>query len=372
LKSSRAKESFGSLGKLISKVDRSDLKSDFDSWPELATDAWRNSKVAELNRNFQSIIFAGMGGSGIIGSLISDIGEETASKLQLHNLNDYHIPEKFSKDSLVVGVSCSGNTEETLSALAEAHSRDMSISSFGSGGKLKQLSEKWNSGFTQTRMLKAPRSSLPGLLYPVLKQLSESRLINISNEDVEESLQNLSKARDVARNADDPKNPTMSIARQIARHDPLLIYSQRRTHAVGLRFRQSINENAKLHAFNGNVPEICHNDIVAWDYDVARIKKTKSKSSGLAVLLRLDDDSKEINVRYEILIDIIRSRGGAILESLCLGKSYLSRIITMLYLLDYATFYLAILRGVDPFGTPSIDTLKSQLEKKLNLVSRLE
>ncbi len=361
------------LKELIHEVDKSDLKSDFDSWPELAEEAWSHSEVNDLDGEYDSVIFTGMGGSGIIGALVSDIANETKSPLPFANLNDYHLPTSLSTRCLVVGVSCSGNTEETLSALSEAHSRGLKISSFGSGGSLKEFSEKWKSGFTQTRMLKVPRSSLPGLLFPVLKLLSQNGLLQINDADIEESIENLKRVRDLAISEDNKENLSVEIAAQVITYDcPALIYSQRRTRAVGLRFRQSLNENAKIHAFNGDVPEVCHNDIVAWDRDQASTRKTKSTTVPNAVMLRLKDDPEEIAVRFGVLRDIVRDRGGKCIDAPYLGRSFLSRAFSMLYFLDYATYFAAILRKVDPIITPSIDHLKSQLNKRLDFVSRLK
>lgn len=362
----------GSLSKLIEKVDRSDLKSDFDEWPELAKDAWTNSNVEEVDQRVDSIVFTGMGGSGIIGALLCDYANETRSPRRFECLNDYHLRSNLSKNTLVVGVSCSGNTEETLSALSEAHSKGLMIASFGSGGRIKDFSEKWHSKFTQTKMLKTPRSSLPGLLFAVLKFFWSNRLLQIEEAEVAETIENMKKVRNLCRGKDELENPSLAIARRIiASNAPLLIYSNSRTHGVGLRFRQSVNENAKLHAFHGDVPEICHNDVVGWDYSKADLKNPKSKMTPLAIMLRFEDDFTEIKTRFRILQDIIRKRGGKSLDSPCVGKSYLSRTLSMLYLLDYTTYYAAILRGVDPMKTPSIDLLKRELNKKLNFLSRV-
>ncbi len=360
-----------SLSKLIQKVDRSDLKSDFDSWPELANDTWTVSKVADIGRNFDSVLFVGMGGSGIIGALLCDYAKEMRSPLRFSCLNDYHLPSNLDGNTLVVGVSSSGGTEETLSALSDAHSKGLQIASFGSGGLLKDFSDKWDSKFTLTRALKTPRSSLPGLLFALLKFFSHNRLLPIEEAIVRETIEVMMRAREMSQ-GDELRNPALKIAKEIiASGTPPLIYSQSRTHSVGLRFRQSLNENSKMHAFNGDVPEICHNDVVGWD-SLTGLKGSKSKIDAIAIMLQLEDDNEEIKTRFGILRDIVRKRGGKSFDSPHAGESYLSRTVSMLYLLDYTTYYAAILRGVDPIKTPSIDLLKRELNKRLNFVSRLE
>src|SRR5579875_1283307 len=109
------------LEKTIRAIDKSDLRSDFASWANLASKAWNNTVAPDIQNKYDSILFAGMGGSGIIGGLVSDYATELNSDISFDTIRDYHLPSSIGKNTLVIGVSCSGNTEETLSILAEAY-----------------------------------------------------------------------------------------------------------------------------------------------------------------------------------------------------------------------------------------------------------
>jgi len=321
-----------------------------------------------------SVVIAGMGGSGIVAEVVSDVASEKDSSVQIRALKDYHLPRDVDRASVVIGVSCSGNTEETLGVLHEAAQRGVKGYTFGSGGLIEAFSKK-NSGykFTRTPMLKVPRSSLPGILFPVLRLLSASKIINLGEEEVAEAFGAMEAVKANAGDLHNPEfNPSLSIGTALNRADPCpLVYSSRRTRSVGLRFRQSLNENAKMHAFDGTVPELCHNEIVGWDLAASRaIGRGTTAAAPTSVLLKLDDDPEELRIRFEILRDIISKSDGRTIDAPFQGASYFAKIMSMLYSLDYATYFTSILRQVDPILTPSIDLLKKELQSRLDYLKR--
>ncbi|MCL5066800.1 MAG: hypothetical protein M1368_00410, partial [Thaumarchaeota archaeon] len=236
------------------KIDKSKLRSDFDAWPSLAAKSLDESNPPVLDRKYEAILFAGLGGSGIIGEVISDLAAES-SAVRIETLKDYHLPKHVGPETLVVGVSCSGNTEETISVVMEAIKRDVDVCAFGSGGILETISNP-KVKFTKTAMLKAPRSSFPGLFFPVLKFMMQNGYFSLQNSDVQEAVTALEEANISALRPNPNSNPALKLGLKIGESNAIpLVYSSRRTRSVGLRFRQSLNENTKLHAFDGVVPE---------------------------------------------------------------------------------------------------------------------
>ncbi len=362
----------------VSKVDPSNLRSDYDSWPTFANSSWEEAQPPSLERTYSSIVFAGMGGSGLIGEVVSDLSNELEA-FRIDVLKEYHLPKYYSNETLVVGISASGNTEETLSVLSEANKRGFDICTFGSGGMMERFS---NSNprvkFTKTPMLKVPRSSFPGIFYPVLKFMIQNSYLRISEDQVLDSIDCLSRAQELCQRPSAKQNRALEIGAALSEGKNVvpLIYSSKRTRSIGLRFRQSLNENAKTHGFEGVVPELCHNEIVGWDKNAASGKKRASReesggSSFVPISLRLEDDPLEIKTRFHIIEDILKKSKTQFLQAPSLGTTYLSKIISMLYLLDYASYYAAIFKHVDPILTPSIDYLKSELKTRLNFLSRI-
>ncbi len=371
----RSTRSIESVFSSASKIDKANLRSDFDSWPSLAQDVWNTVETPQLQRSYSSLLFVGMGGSGIIGEVMLDLAAEMDS-LRIDVLKDYHLPKSYGSDTLVVAVSCSGNTEETLSVVDEAMKRGLDICAFGSGGELEKLSSSNpRIAFAKTPMLQVPRTSFPGLFYAVLKFMNQNGYLKIPDDHIKDSIDCLRRVRELCISTHIRQNRSLEIATELtsSKSTVPLIYSSRRTRAVGLRFLQSLSENAKMHGFQGVVPELCHNEVVGWDLLATR-KQARSRASPIdfvPVSARLDDDPLEIKTRFQILEEILRKSKTRFVQAPNLGTNYLSRIVSMIYFLDYTTYYTAIMRGIDPIQTPSIDFLKKELKSRLNYLGRL-
>lgn len=359
------------IAELIDLVDRSHLQDDFEKWPELASDSWDKEIPYTISETPNTIFIAGMGGSGIVGELISDIFLETKSRIHIRTIKGYHLPPDLDSHSMLIAVSSSGNTEETLSVLHEAREKGLKGFTFGSGGLIEEFSKKNKSfQYTKTKAMKVPRTSLPALFYPVLKLLIQTKLLTLNESDVKESLGVLQECR--SDSGDFSLNFPLLAGEKLSSNLAIpLVYSTRRTRAIGLRFRQSLNENAKLHSFDGVIPELCHNEIVAWDYSSSLVQNGENQQTiPIPFLLHLDDDPPEVRTRVVIISEIIARNGIESIEAPHHGKSYLARVVSMLYHLDYATFFASVLRGVDPIGTPSIDYLKRELHSRLDYMKR--
>lgn len=356
------------------KFDKSNLRADFDAWPELAGKVWSETNTPQLQRSYSSVLFAGMGGSGIIGEVMLDLAMEGDSS-RIEVLKDYHLPRYYTNDTLLVAVSCSGTTEETISIIREASRRGLDTCAFGSGGEIEKMSAP-NHGitFTKTPMLKVPRTSFPALFYPVLKFMIHNGYLRTTEEEVIDSIDCLRRVRDLCIKPLVKQNKSLEIARELTKSRVCvpLIYSSKRTRSIGLRFLQSLSENAKFHGFQGVVPEICHNDVVGWDF--LSTKKTKKTFSNpidfMPFSLRLNDDPLEVKTRFQILDEILKKSKARFIPAPYLGTTYLSHILSMMYFLDYSTYYAAIIRGIDPSLTPSIDFLKKELGSRLNYLGR--
>lgn len=371
-KTGKSKKMAESLFANAPKIDKSNLKADFDAWPELAKSSWVDSQPPQLERSYQSILFVGMGGSGIIGELLSDIAaEQDACRMDV--LKDYHLPKFYTNDTLVVGISCSGNTEETISVLNEATKRGLDLCTFGSGGLLEKMAQtNPRIKYTKTKMLKVPRSSFPGMFYVILKFLIQNGFLKVAEEHVQDSIDCLSRSRELSSRPIVKQNKAIEIALDLVESKSTLplVYSSRRTRAVGLRFRQSLNENAKIHGYDGVIPELCHNDIVSWDFSKTAKNQKAYISNALPIALKLEDDPLEIKTRFQIVEEILKKSKSQIVQVPSLGTTYISRIVSMLYLLDYSTYFAAIMRGVDPILTPSVELLKGELKTRLNYLGR--
>src|SRR5438067_629097 len=97
------------------------MKKLIENFPEQLSQALGIANKARLNpkTNIQNIIITGLGGSGIGGTIISELVSDSCPVPVITN-NDYFLPAFVNENSLVIVSSYSGNTEETLNAMKES------------------------------------------------------------------------------------------------------------------------------------------------------------------------------------------------------------------------------------------------------------
>ena len=232
----------------------------YDKWPEIAKKSFQSDieecKFSDINH----IIFAGMGGSGAIGSIFSSI----LSKTNIHTsvVKGYLLPKTVDKKTLVISTSISGNTVETISILDSAKKANCKILACSSGGKMEKYCQKNKIEYRKIPLIHSPRASFTSFLYSMLKILNS--IIPIPLEDVNESIIELEKLRKkISSDNLSIDNPAIELAEWISGIP--LIYYPIGMQASAIRFKNSLQENSKMHAITEDVLEASHNGIVAWE-----------------------------------------------------------------------------------------------------------
>lgn len=320
----------------------------YDNWPNIAKSYYKK-KFEKVNfTDIDHIIFAGMGGSGALGDIFSAI----LSKTNIHVcvVKGYNLPKTVNSKTLVVTISISGNTDETLQILDLAHNQDCKLIAFASGGKMEQICVDKNIQFRKIEEFHSPRASFPSFLYSILNILSP--ILLIKKEDVVKSIEELHETqKKISSNNISENNPALSLAKWIT-NIPLIYYPWG-LQSVAIRFKNALQENSKNHVIIEDIVESCHNGIVAWE----------NSSVVQPILLRGTDDYIKTKERFLIIekyftenkidFQIINSVDGNIL----------TKIISLIYLFDYSTIYKAILSKTDPSPVKSIDYIKSKTSK---------
>jgi len=156
---------------------------------------------------------------------------------------------------------------------------------------------------------------------------------------------------DVAEDA----NPAKRFARHCAGRRVLVYAANGPMGAVALRWRQQLNENAKLLGHSATVPELNHNEIVGWQHAGATHRDIA------LVVLRDREDSAEASVRLDLTAEYAARQGAAVHEIRTTGESRIARLASVVQFGDYVSLYLALLGGVDPTDITSIDEFKQRL-----------
>jgi len=330
----------------LEKFDSKGMFKVYDKWPEIARESFGKEQEPVEFTDIDHIVFSGMGGSGALGDIFSAI----LSKTNIHVcvVKGYLLPKTVDSKTLVVTTSISGNTKETLTVLDSAKNSNCKIIAFSSGGKMHDFCSKNKVEFRKIPQIHSPRASFTGFLFSMLKILEP--VIPLKQVEVNESLIALEKLREKISSSNlNDSNLALNLANRISGIP--MIYYPFGLQAVAIRFKNSLQENAKTHAIAEDVIEACHNGIVSWE-----------KSSNVQpILLQGADDYLKTKERWGILKEYFEKNKIDYQEVFSVKGNILSKLINLIYLLDYSTIYLAVLSKIDPSPIGSIEFIKSRI-----------
>ncbi len=330
----------------LEKYDPSGMHKVYDRWSQIARESYNENQNVVDFTDIDNIVFAGMGGSGAIGNFLSSILSNTDIHLSI--TKGYHLPKTVDSKTLVITTSISGDTDETLSVLKSAQRTDCKIIAFSSGGKMESLCLKNSIEYRKIPMIHSPRASFTTYLYSILKILES--FIPVSKNEINESIQKMDKiCNKISSSNMTESNPALSLAEWI---DGIpLIYYPWGLESAAIRFKNSLQENSKIHAIAEDVVEACHNGIVSWEIG----------SNVVPILLRGTNDYIKTKERWEILKEYFDLAKISYKEIFSVEGSILSKLINLIYLLDYSTVYFSVKRQVNPSTIDSIRFVKERL-----------
>ena len=330
----------------LEKYDTEKMYKIYDKWPEIARQSFESEQKTVDFKNIDHIVFAGMGGSGGIGDLFSSILSKTNIHVTL--VKGYLLPNTVDKNTLVVVTSVSGNTDETLTVLKSTKKIDCNVIAFSSGGKIEQFCEENQIIFRKIPLLHSPRASLINFTYTILKILNS--ILPIEKKDIMESLDELEilKKKIDSNNVSD-SNPAINLAQWISGIPT--IYYPHGLQSAAIRFKSSLQENAKTHVIVEDIIETCHNGIVSWE----------RPSIVQPILLQGHDDYVKTKERFSIIKEFFIENNIDYKEINSISGNILTKTICLIYILDYVSIYRAVLLKIDPTPVRSIDYIKKKL-----------
>ncbi|BDQ31799.1 SIS domain-containing protein [Nitrosopumilus zosterae] len=330
----------------LRKIDVKGMYKIYDEWPKIARESYF-SNLSEINfERCSHIVFAGMGGSGAIGDIFSAILSKTNTHVTV--VKGYHLPRTVDSKSVVVITSISGNTVETLAMLDDARRIGSKIIAFSDGGRIYEICLKNNIEHRNVSKYHSPRASFTSFLYSMLRVLKP--IIPIEESDILESIENLEKISKTINSENiSMSNPAIQISEWI--NNSPIIYFPLGLQPVAIRYKNSLQENSKMHAMIEDIIESSHNGIVGWG----------TKNNFQPILLRGQDDYTTTKERWEILKEFFESQNIEYKEVISENGNILTKIICLIYLLDYSSIFLAVKLGVDPTPVVPINFVKERL-----------
>ena len=316
--------------------------------------AWNNNFIIDgiKSSELSNIVISGLGGSAISADLIKNfVSDEVAIPIVVNR--NYNLPNFASKNTLFIASSYSGNTEETISALKQAIEIGCKIVCITTGGEVEAIAKNKNIPIVKVQTGFQPRYSLGLSFFSLLKVFQQLKLVDDQTE-VVEKIVTLWKQKGIEYSQDG--NFAYNFAESLVGFIPVIYSVADSTSAVGYRFKCQLNENSKLHAFHGEIPEMNHNEIIGWESYQEKVFHSK--------IINIVDETyhPQIQKRFEILKDIFAKSGVETLSLKSNEKLFKVRLLDLIYLGDWISYFLGILRGYDPSEIDNIYTLKDRLK----------
>ena len=331
--------------KEVEEVDREGLCQAYTKWPA----SIRKSLNQPLNLprigKVTSVVLGGMGGSGSACDILAEWVRPRV-RVPVVVVKDYHLPAFAGRGTLVMVVSLSGETKETISLFRESVERRCPSVGFSSGGTLEKLCGEAGVPFNRVDRLLVPRASIPGMVILPARALVGLGLI----EPVEFKKVTASVAGALSSSAPSvpyERNPSKKLAKAL-HGKSVVVYSASTLCSIAHHFKASMNENAKVQVQAEEYPELLHNEVETW---VAGRNRT-------VVMLRRRGGEDMMQGKFDRLREILR-KNKVPTTQFEVDTGDLGSLLGVALTLDLTSAYLAVLEGTAPAPTPVLTMMRN-------------
>ena len=303
--------------------------------------------------SIDQVVVLGMGGSGIAGDIVEAIAGPQI-EIPVVVTKGYECPRFVGPRTLVMVASFSGETEETLQAVSIAHDRGAAICAVTCGGRLARWAGEWSAVLHHVdSTIPMPRCAVGAMSIPLLVALDLIGLINDMDEQIDEAVATLRRRCVSIREGTDISK---TIAAEIGSGIPLIYGGGKLGEVAAARFKNQINENAKLPAFFNSLPEMCHNEMAGWG-TVGTLKELNV----VPIHLRHNYEHQRLAPRFDFNETLLVKGGAHVTAVRAQGETPLSQLLDLILIGDQTSLELAALRGQDPGPIDVLAELKHQL-----------
>ena len=337
----------------IEKLDESNILEDLEGFPSQIREAIEIGKQVNLPfslENYDRVATVGMGGSAIIGDLLSQ-----CINMPVVTYRDYFLGSGVGETDLLLAVSYSGNTEETLSALEDGCRRGMDSLCISTGGKMESFCRDRKIPFVKIPTGLQPRASTGYMLFPLLQIFSEAGLTGTFDPvSVCSQLDELSESW--GRKVSLEENFAKSMAKKLAGKIPVF-YSSSSTKVIAYRWKTQFNENAKQPAFWNVFPELNHNETVGYRL------VDELDANLIPIMIETGLEYERNKLRMDIMGEILEEEGIDYEIIPPREGDRFDNLFGQIYLGDFVSVYLALINGVDPSPVELIENFKAKMKK---------
>ena len=334
---------------LLDEYDKSDMAGFTRKFVDDLEAALSAEIDIDSDMDWSGVVCLGMGGSGAGGMFLSALADDSGG-LPFVVWNNYGLPSWWGPDWLVLATSYSGNTEETLNGARQALEEGGVVVGISSGGELEDLLSQSEDSLC----LSVPSGQMPRSAFGHIfgSQLSLCWALGIIPRPSEEEITGmLDRLRSKSRSADivNGDGRVAAMAHGMSERD-IAIVSANEMSSVGVRFTNQINENSERFSRPVQLPEMNHNEIVAWN---------RNPSSQSLLYLASPHTHSRVRARMNWMMENLQPGDSWLLE--CEGESLLESLLFAAHITDWVSIALAVMNGIDPSEMTAIDGLKTYL-----------
>ncbi len=344
---------------IYKQYDPSGMLVHLHKLPQQCREAWQKASELVLPPDFKhidKIVICGMGGSAIAGDLLHSLASDLSQPIVFVQ-RDYDLSAFVDAKTLVIASSYSGNTEETLSMFAQALNIDCKKLAITTNGKLRNLAQERGIPVFTIGYSSQPRAALGYSFIPLVALLGKLCFLGDKSAEIEGVARMLETLLDeLKENASTSHNRAKQLARKLW-GKLIVIYGAGILSPVARRWKGQFNENSKAWAFYETFSELNHNAVVGYEFPREMANET------YVILLRSPSLHPRILARYQITSEILERAGVGheIVDSK--GEDSLTQMMSLIFLGDWVSYYLAMLYQTDPTPVKMIDYLKRRLSE---------
>ena len=330
--------------------DPSDLLGQLTEFPDQLE--WSSGVKFPTIEGARNVVVCGIGGSAIAGDVLVDLLAPVIS-VPLFVSRDVMLPGFAGKDTLAIVVSYSGNTAESLDQYEDAMRRGCRIAAITSGGKLEELAIANSRPMIKLPAGNQPRASMGYLLGSLALVMQRAGFGRLHDELLAAAPVLRSYLDDLSPGVPSSTNQAKRLALAMRGSVPA-IYAPRPVRSVALRWQGQFNENAKMVSFSGEIPEMDHNQLVGW-------LEGGTGCHCRPVMLMPAEMRLTVRRMAEVTLQMLNERGLDPVFVALPGNDLMSNVLQGIALGDMASYYTAILKGVDPAPVTPIKEFKARI-----------
>lgn len=297
-----------------------------------------------------NVVIAALGGSAIAAEMARDWLQLS---VPVEITSGYEVPAYVNENTLVIAVSYSGGTEETLSAVSNARLKNAEIAVVSAGGRIMEIAEEQN--YTSV-VLPGDMQPRMGVLYNLRAIAKVYEVYGLAENALAEMAANAEWLQQEMATWHPDVGEGENYAKQLALHSvgkTTVVYGGVLA-AAAHKWKVAVNENAKNTAFYNVLPEFCHNEFSGW------VSHPVDKPFAVFDVVSSFDHPR-VKRRFEIADRLLSGKRPKAKVVEAKGDNLLAQLMWVSVLSDYMSVYLAILNGADPTALDLVDKMKKEL-----------